>query len=111
MTLSITNPVPSPIQIGDVFVVWNHDKGHQTGADKTLDLLSVSVGSQSWSGSPLPNDGPSVTISPSSPFYIPSGVSVMTFTFNQSYDNPDGTEEILINLASPGCTGFPIHAR
>ena len=110
MTLSITNPVPSPIQIGDIFVVWNHDKGHQTGADKTLDLLSVSVGSQSWSGSPLPNDGPSVTINASSPLYIPSGSSILTFTFHQSYDNLDGSEEILINLASPGCTGFPIHA-
>ena len=108
--LSITNPVPSPIQIGDIFVVWNHDKGHQTGGDKTLDLLSVSVGSQSWSGSPLPDDGPSVTITPTSPFYIPSGASTLIFTFHQSYDNLDGTEEILINLSSPGCTGFPIHA-
>jgi hypothetical protein len=110
MTLTITNPVPSPIQIGDIFVVWNHDKGHQTGGDKTLNLLSVSVGSQSWSGSPLPNDGPSVTINASSPLYIPSGSSILTFTFHQSYDNLDGSEEILINLASPGCTGFPIHA-
>lgn len=109
LTLTITNPVPSPIQIQDIFVVWNHDKGHQTGSDKTLDLTSVSIGSQSWSGSPLPSNGPSVTITPSSPLYIPSGSSTLTFTFHQSYDNFDGTEEILINLASPGCTGFPIH--
>ena len=110
MTLSITNPVPSPIQIQDIFVVWNHDKGHKIGSDKTLQLTSISVGSQSWSGSPLPSDGPSVTITPSSPLYIPSGASTLTFTFHQTYDNLDSSEEILINLASPGCTGFPIHA-
>lgn len=109
LTLTITNPVPSPIQIQDIFVVWNHDKGHQTGSDKTLQLNSVSIGSLSWSGSPLPSNGPSVTVAPSSPLYIPSGSSTLIFTFHQSYDNFDGTEEILINLASPGCTGFPIH--
>ena len=114
MILSITNPVPSPIQIQDVFVVWNHEKGHQTTGDKTLRLTSVSVGSQTWSGSPLPSNGPSAGIPSSPPFsppvYIPSGNSTITFTFHQTYDNLDGTEEILINLASPGCTGFPIHA-
>ena len=110
MTLTITNPVPSPIEIGDVFVVWNHEKGHQTTGDKTLQLTSVVLGSQSSSSSPLPSTGPSVSINPSSPFYIPNGTSTIAFTFHQSYDNLDGTEEILINLASPGCTGFPIHA-
>ena len=111
MTLTITNPVPSPIEIGDVFVVWNHEKGHQTTGDKTLRLVSMVLGSQSSSSSPLPSNGPSVTINPSSPFYIPNGTSTIAFTFHQSYDNLDGTEEILINLASPGCTGFPIHSR
>jgi hypothetical protein len=109
--MTITNPVPSPIQIQDIFVVWNHDKGHQIGTDKTLKLNSVSIGSQSWSGSPLPSNGPSVSVAPSSPLYIPSGTSTIIFTFHQSYDNLDGSEEILINLASPGCTGFPIHAQ
>lgn len=111
MTLTITNPVPSPIEIGDVFVVWNHEKGHQTTGDKTLQLISMVLGSQSVSGSPLPSSGPSVTINPSAPFYIPNGTSTIAFVFHQSYDNLDGTEEILINLASPGCTSFPIHSR
>lgn len=110
MTLSITSPVASPVQIQNIFVVWNHDKGHQTGSDKTLMLTSVILGSQSSSSSPLPSTGPSVTITPSSPMYLPNGTSTLAFTFHQSYDNFDGTEEILINLSSPGCTGFPIHA-
>ena len=106
MTLTITSPVPSPVQIQNIFVVWNNDKGHQTGGDKTLKLESVSLGSQIWSGS---NNGPSVTINPSPVAYIPAGTSTLTFTFHQSYDNQDGSEEILINLAAPGCTGSPIH--
>lgn len=110
MTLTITNPVASPIQIQNVFVVWNHEKGHQTTGDKTLRLTSMVLGSQSSSSSPLPSTGPSVTITPSSSMYIPNGTSTLTFVFHQSYDNFDGTEEILINLSSPGCTGFPIHA-
>jgi hypothetical protein len=104
MTLTITNPVASPIEIGDIFIVWNHDKGHQTGSDKTLSLTSVILGSQSWSGSPLPSDGPSVTVDQSPSLYIPNGISTISFTFHQSYDNLDGTEQVLINLASPGCT-------
>ena len=113
MTLSITNPVPSPIQIQDIFVVWNHDKGHQTGGDKTLHLSSIVLNSQSWSSSPLPSNGPSVSVpssSPPLPIFIPNGTSTISFNFHQSYDNLDGTEEILINLWSPGCTGLPIHA-
>ena len=114
MTLTITNPVPSPIQIQDIFVVWNHEKGHQTTGDKTLRLSSIVLGSQSWTSSPLPSNGPSVSIpssSPPLPIFIPNGTSTISFNFHQSYDNLDGTEEILINLWSAGCTGFPIHAR
>jgi hypothetical protein len=107
MILSITSPVPVPVQIQNVFVVWNHDKGHSAGGNKKLELQSVSLGSQFWSGT---SNGPSITITPSPTSYIPTGTSTITFTFHQSYDVLDGTEEILINLASPGCTGFPIHA-
>jgi hypothetical protein len=106
MTLTITSPVPSPVEIQDIFVMWNSDKGHQTGGDKTLKLQSVSLGGVIWNGT---SNGPSVTINPSPAAFIPAGTSTLTFTFNQSYDNFDFTEEILINLAAPGCTGSPIH--
>ena len=106
MNLTINSPVPVSVQLQDVFVVWNHDKGHSAG-NKKLVLQSVSLGSQIWSGS---SNGPSISITPSPTAYLPSGSSTITFTFDQSYDTPDNTEEILINLASPGCTSFPIHA-
>ena len=107
MSMTITSPLTVPIQIQDVFVVWNHDKGHQLGFDKTLNLNSVSLGSQFWSGT---SNGPSVTITPSPTAYIPTGTSTITFTFHQSYDNFDGTEEILIHLATNGCQSYPIHS-
>lgn len=110
LTLTINSPVPASVQIQDIFLVWNHDKGHLSGGDKTLHLNTVSIGSQTWSGAPLPSNGPSVTVTSSPAFTIPTGTSTITFTFHQSYDNLDGSEEILINLASPGCTAFPIHA-
>jgi len=99
--------VPASVQIQNIFVIWNHDKGHEVG-NKKLELNAVSLGGQFWSGT---SSGPSQTITPSSNAYIPTGNSVLTFTFDQSYDFLDGTEEILINLSTPGCTSFPIHAN
>jgi hypothetical protein len=103
--MTITNPNAYSINIQDVFVVWNHDKGHQVGTDKTLHLTSASLGSQFWSGT---SSGPSTTLAPSSTTVIPPGTSTIIFTFHQSYDTPDGSERVLINLSSPGCTLFPI---
>ena len=107
MRLNLSSSVPAAVNIQDIFVVWNHDKGHQTGDDKTLELNSISLVSQLWNGT---STGPSVTVNPTGPATIPIGLSTIIFTFNQSYDNLDGSEEILINLSTPGCTGFPIHA-
>jgi len=107
MTLTITNPNAWPLTIGDVFVIWDHDKGHQTGNDKTLILESASLGTtQFWNGS-LP--GPNAGLDPTAPLIIPPGTTVtMTFTFHQTYDRSDGSEEIDINLSTPGCEGSPI---
>jgi hypothetical protein len=107
MTLSITSPVAASVQIQDIFVVWNHDKGHQTTGDKTLRLIAVTLNTQFWNGT---SDGPSQTVIPSPTAYIPNGTSTLVFTFHQTYDNFDGSEYILINLATPGCTQFPIIA-
>jgi Flp pilus assembly protein TadG len=106
LTLTLSSPVPAPVQIQDIFVVWNHDKGHNIGIKKLV-LNAVSIAGQFWSGA---SNGPNQSVTPSPASYIPTGNSTLTFTFDQSYDFLDGTEEILINLSTPGCTGFPIHA-
>ena len=110
MTMTITNPNAWPISIDDVFIVWDHDRGHQTGNDKSLILQSASIGGVPfWTG---PSTGPSDTLNPVSPVTIPPGGSItITFTFHQSYDLSDGSEELLINLSTPGCEGFPIHEK
>jgi len=102
----------------DVFVMWNQSKGHQTGNDKTLTLLSASMsGSPTpfWTGTiPEPPPSPqtsSATLESATPIQIPSGTSTIVFTFDQSYDRFDGSEEILINLSTPGCENFPIHEK
>jgi hypothetical protein len=112
MTMTITNPNVYTITVKDIFVVWNHDKGHTIGIDKSLILQSASIsGSLTpfWTGNSL---GPSDTLTSVTPLTIPGNgtVSTIIFTFNQSYDKFDNSEELLINLATPGCEGFPIHA-
>jgi hypothetical protein len=112
--MTINNPNPYPLHVADVFVVWNNDKGHQTGGDKTLTLLSASLGGTVfWNGSVA---SPSTTISPTVPGsgWIPAGASTsIVFNFHQTYDNPDPgfTEEILIHFSTNGCQGVVIHQR
>jgi hypothetical protein len=101
MFMTFNNSTGSAITIQSITVFWNHDKGHETSGDKSLQLTSVTLGSQIWSGTSF---GPSQTINPSGTVTIPTGVSTLIFGFDTSYDNPDGTEEILINLAAAGCT-------
>lgn len=110
MTMTISNPNAWPIAIDNVFLMWDHDRGHQTGNDKTLILQSASIGGVPfWTGS---STGPSTTLNPTSPATIPAGSSItITFTFHQSYDRSDGSEEILVNLSTPGCENFPIHEK
>jgi hypothetical protein len=110
MTMTIQNPNAWPISIQDVFVVWDHDRGHALGNDKTLILQSASVGGVPfWTGT---NAGPSTTLTPTSLLTIPPGSSItITFTFHQSYDRSDGSEELLVNLSTPGCEGYPIHEK
>lgn len=103
MSLNVTNSHVAPLQISVANVQWNHDKGHQTGGDKTLVMESVSLGGIIWIGSQA---GPSYPVTPTSPGIFPAGsTSTLTFTFHQSYDNWDNTESVTINLATPGCEG------
>jgi Flp pilus assembly protein TadG len=109
MTLTIQNPNAWPLTMGDLFVIWDHDRGHQAGNDKSLILQSVKIGTTNyWTGS---LSGPNAGITPTSPMIIPAGSSVtIVFQFHQDYDRSDGSEEISINLSTPGCeTSPPIH--
>ena len=113
MTMTITNPYAYPLTVADVFVVWNHDKGHQVGNDKSINLVSVGLAGNPtpfWTGT---STGPSITIDPAAPLTIPGNntTSTIVFTFDDTYDKLDGSEEILINLATPGCEGYPIHEK
>lgn len=111
MSMTISNPNAWPLTVQDVFVVWDHDRGHLAGNDKTLILQSVSLGATPFWTGPA-DDGPSLTIDPAAPLVIPAGSTVtITFTFHQTYDRSDGSEEININLSNPGCEGFPIHEK
>jgi len=102
MTLTIANPNAWPLTIKDLFVIWNYDKGHVVGNDKTLKLQSVSLGAnQFWTGS---EDGPSLSIAPTGAVVIPANTTVtLTFTFHQTYDRSVGSEKININFSTPGC--------
>jgi len=108
MNLSITNPTGIPLSVQDVFVIWDHDKGHLVGNDKTLILQDASLnGASFWSGN---DDGPTLTITPLD-LFIPPGTSTIVFTFHQTYEISDGSEELLISLATNGCQSYPIHAE
>jgi hypothetical protein len=113
MTMTITNSQVYPITIKDVFVVWNNDKGHQVGNDKGLTLLNASLTTPTgttvfWTGT---NTGPSTTLTSPSLLTIPGNgaVTTITFTFDQTYDKMDRSEELLINLSTPGCELTPLH--
>jgi TadE-like protein len=111
MTMSIKNTQSYDVTINDIFVVWNHDKGHTIGTDKSLILQSASIsGSLTpfWTGTSL---GPSDTLTSATPLILSGNgaVTIITFTFHQSYDKFDNSEELLINLSTPGCENFPIH--
>lgn len=101
MTMTISNSLSTALQISNVTVQWNHDKGHQTGSDKTLILQSARLGSVFWTGN---ETGPTYTITPASTF-IPPGVSTLVFNFHQAFDRWDNTESVTINLSTPGCEG------
>jgi hypothetical protein len=108
MTMTITNPYAFPLTTGTGTVTWNNDKGHQLGGDKTLSLLSITIGGTTvWTGS----SSNVSTIPFTNPATIPANSTVtITFTFHQTYDSFDGTELIFINLSTPGCETDPIHS-
>ncbi len=103
MVINITNPFTSLLQISTIKVTWNHDKGHQTGGDKTLKLDKVNLDATLiWDGNEL---GPDATINifQSSPVIPASSTSALTFIFHQGFDRWDNTESVQLFFANPGC--------
>jgi hypothetical protein len=99
--MEIYNNTGHLLTVSEVYLAWNHDKGHQ-GDDQKLSLMTVSLGNQNWEGN-FP--GPSQSISEYHP-RIPIGTSMIRFGFNQKYDILDGTERVIISLLTPGCEGY-----
>jgi len=109
MYLTIPNPNVYPVNVQDIFVKWNHDKGHTSGNDKNLVLLNAALlGNPAfWTGT---SAGPSTTLTSTPAVVLPPSTTVtLVFTFNQSYERTDDTEEILVNFSTPGCQGVPVH--
>lgn len=107
MEMDITNNSGYTLSTAQIYLEWNHDRGHRTGNDKTLRLRQVSLASQTWDGD---IQAPSAYIPAFYPF-IPPGESTIRFLFNQRYDLKDGTERIMINISTPGCTNYPVDSR
>jgi hypothetical protein len=104
MTMTINNPLAVPLQISTITVRWNHDKGHQTGDDKTLRLQYANLnGTVFFSGNQLGdtytiNPNPAITVQP-----ISVGPTTLTFTFHQGFDRWDDTELVVIDFTNSGC--------
>lgn len=107
--MTITNPYNYPLTTGAGSVTWNDDKGHQVGTDKSLSLQSIVLGSTTlWTGSSAANVS---TMPWTTPAVIPATSTItIVFTFQQSYDNFDGTESITINVITNGCAGVIIQS-
>jgi hypothetical protein len=99
--MEIYNNTGHLITVGEIYLAWNHDKGHQ-GDDEKLSLSLISLNNQNWTGNIL---APSQYINGYQP-NIPMGTSVIHFGFNQNYDVLDGTERVIISLLTPGCEGY-----
>jgi len=101
MVIDITNPFGSLLQISTIKVVWNHDKGHQTGIDKTLTLDRINLGTLIWDGNEL---GPDATILPQSAAVIPANsTATLEFVFDKVFDRWDNTESVELFFTNAGC--------
>lgn len=107
MEMSINNQTGYTLTTAQIYLEWNHDTGHGSGGDLGLRLRQIMFAGQVW-------DGDIQTPSAYIPAYypgIPLGESKIQFIFHQNYDLPDGTERIIVNIGTPGCTNYPVDSR
>jgi hypothetical protein len=106
MAMNITNP-HAPVTVSSIQVTW-----HTSGApsQNALSLQRGSLINLFWTGSNATGTL-TVQIVPNDLITIPgnSAESTIYFTFDQQYENPNGTEEIVINLSDP-CPGFVVRS-
>ena len=103
--MTITNPNPYPLVVQDIHVVWNATTG--APGDEPLKLQSITLADVFWT---VNDSSGNITITPVVTVTIPeNATSSINFTFDKAYQNPNGSESIVINLSTPGCEGFPIH--
>jgi hypothetical protein len=107
MEMKIYNNSGYTLTTANIYLEWNHDTGHANGNDPSLRLTKITFANQTWIGD---IGSPSAYITDFFPS-IPPGESTIQFIFNQSYDNLDGTERIIINIGTPGCTNYPVDSR
>ncbi len=107
MEMSITNNTGHTLGTAQVYVEWNHDTGHKSDQDSTLHLIQASLANTFWRGN---LNAPSAYLQGFNP-PIPQGDSKIRLTFQQPYNNMDGTERILITITTPGCVNYPIDSR
>lgn len=107
MKMQINNQSGHVLSTAQIYLEWNHDRGHRSGNDTTLHLRQILIANQIWNGD---IQTPSAYIPAFYPF-IPIGESVIEFRFHQNYDLADGTERIIINISTPGCTNYPVDSR
>jgi hypothetical protein len=106
MSITINNPYVFTLMLNDITVTWNSDKGHKTGSDKTLKLQKITVGATIvWTGSTTTESTKTVPTNAT----LPPGNTTISFYFHQSYDLVDGTEHVLLNWLTPGCTANPVN--
>jgi hypothetical protein len=107
MEMEINNQTGHILTTAQIYLEWNHDTGHGSGSDLGLRLRQIMFAGQVWNGD---IQTPSAYI----PAYYPSiplGISKVQFIFHQNYDLPDGTERIIVNIGTPGCTNYPVDSR
>jgi hypothetical protein len=104
MEMVINNNTGYFLSTSQIYLEWNHDNGHVSNEDRTLHLNKITLNDQEWEGDII---APSVYIDEFRPT-IPTGQSVIRIYFHQKYELRDGTERIIISLATPGCVNYPI---
>lgn len=107
MEMTILNNSGYTLSTAQIYVEWNHDKGHLSSSDPALRLKQIVFANQTWDGD---IQTPSAYIPAYYPF-IPPGESTIQFRFNQTYDLTDGTERIIITIGTPGCISYPVDSR
>lgn len=106
MAMTITNPHAS-VTVSSVRVTWN--TVHGAPSQNALLLKSASLGSLFWTGTGTSGD---YTISDLADVIIPGNniTSTIFFTFDDFYDNVDGSESVTITLSTPGCENVSIRS-